>query len=274
MLYANSNRGIALRLTGIMVMLLVFMAYPAAIAAQPIMAVIGVVNATGHELPGIEQAAEEILSTLLVQSGKVSMVERTKLSEITTEQKYSLTGLMDLDQSSVQLGRLLGAEYLVTGSIISFEQETTHFRGYGISTAKIVSEMSVSLRVLDVNTGLISLATSFSSSHEEALSKGRLSSSIDRVLLQKSMSGAVKRLMNELEKSSPDSISEVTVYIDSHPQGAEILVDGIYYGNTPSVIPLSSGIHAVAVSYPGHACWLRDVNVFEGLHINAVLQPN
>ena len=274
MLSANSSKKLVRSVISFLVVLFVAGGFSFKACAQPIMAVVGVTNTTGRYLPGIEEAAGEMLNVLLVESGKVTLVERSKLSEIITEQKYALTGLMDLDQSSVQLGRLLGAEYLVTGSITSFDQETTYFRGYGISTAKVVSQMSVSLRVLDVNTGSISFATSFSSSHQENQTKGHHTSSVNRALLRKSMDGAVRRLVDELGQSAMDSVSEVMVYIDSTPQGAEILVDGIYYGDTPFIIPLAPGLCQVAISYPGYARWLREVNAFDGLHINAVLQPD
>lgn len=68
--------------------------------------------------------------------------------------------------------------------------------------------------------------------------------------------------------------SSVRCSFSSTPQGAEISLDGRYVGSTPSVLSLSTGPHAVAISLPGFALWKRDLTVSSGseLSVNAVLE--
>jgi hypothetical protein len=44
-----------------------------------------------------------------------------------------------------------------------------------------------------------------------------------------------------------------TVAISSDPGGAEILVDDKFSGNTPAILKLPAGSHAILLKFPGHA---------------------
>ena len=60
----------------------------------------------------------------------------------------------------------------------------------------------------------------------------------------------------------------------STPSGAEILLAGKYFGNTPSTIIVTSGSHSVVLSMPGFAEWKRELTVTAGsdVDVNAALQ--
>jgi S1-C subfamily serine protease len=51
------------------------------------------------------------------------------------------------------------------------------------------------------------------------------------------------------------------VTVDSDTIGCDIFVDGKFVGNTPSVLPLSAGMHHVVVSARGKKSWERDLEV-------------
>ncbi len=51
------------------------------------------------------------------------------------------------------------------------------------------------------------------------------------------------------------------VTIQSEPENADIYVDGKFVGNTPSVLPLSAGMHHIAISAHGKKTWERDLEV-------------
>ena len=60
----------------------------------------------------------------------------------------------------------------------------------------------------------------------------------------------------------------------STPPGAEIMLDGRYFGNTPSVLGLTSGTHVVVLFAPGFAQWKKELTVAPGSEVNvsAILQ--
>lgn len=69
-----------------------------------------------------------------------------------------------------------------------------------------------------------------------------------------------------------------TVNVISSQVGAEIEVDGTSYGNTPAVLKLPAGLHAVMVKAPGLPVWERNINVAPGssltFRVNFESQPN
>ena len=76
---------------------------------------------------GVESKKEEYtfigkgISTLVAgelrRTKAVKLLERSKMNKIMEEQKLSLTGLVD-ENSQVELGKLLAADYIIFGEII------------------------------------------------------------------------------------------------------------------------------------------------------------
>src|SRR5712664_579852 len=73
--------------------------------------------------------------------------------------------------------------------------------------------------------------------------------------------------------SVPDSVG--TVSISSDPDGAEIFVDEKFHGNTPAMLKLTAGCHAIVLKFPGHADWRRTLEVLKSskTSLKATLDP-
>ena len=65
-----------------------------------------------------------------------------------------------------------------------------------------------------------------------------------------------------------------SVAVHSEPEGAEIYVDGKFVGDTPSILPLSSGTHNLVVKGEGMKVWERNLEVIRDsqTQIRAVLE--
>ncbi|HLY61260.1 MAG TPA: PEGA domain-containing protein [Terriglobia bacterium] len=65
-----------------------------------------------------------------------------------------------------------------------------------------------------------------------------------------------------------------TVIVKSNPDGADIVVDGKYVGNTPSTITLKPGDHAVSLEKTGFKNWQRTMTASSGgiVTIDATLE--
>jgi hypothetical protein len=81
------------------------------------------------------------------------------------------------------------------------------------------------------------------------------------------------------QTSSPAVIAEnpretVKCNFTSIPPGADITIDGRYFGNTPSVLGLTTGSHVVTLFAPGFAQWKKELTVVENSEVNvsAILQ--
>ena len=65
----------------------------------------------------------------------------------------------------------------------------------------------------------------------------------------------------------------VDVAINSTPPNADILVDGIFRGTTPTVVPLSVKKIKLRIQRQGYQVWEMDVEPTSGMNINPALEP-
>jgi hypothetical protein len=78
------------------------------------------------------------------------------------------------------------------------------------------------------------------------------------------------------QADQPNSpVSTAKVMVSSEPTGGDIYVDGNFMGNTPSLIELPAGSHAVRVEAKGRTSWSRTISLTPAskVTIQAVLDP-
>lgn len=98
-----------------------------------------IMNLEGRGISAMEaQALTDRLSSLIVRTGKVTVVERGQMQAIMQEQDFQMAGCTS-DECAVEIGQLLGVTKMVAGSI-----------------GKLGSTYSMDLRVIDIATGKIS----------------------------------------------------------------------------------------------------------------------
>lgn len=74
-----------------------------------------------------------------------------------------------------------------------------------------------------------------------------------------------------LAKTSASS-AQATLVIDSSPGNADIEIDGVFTGNTPSSLTVTPGMHEITIKKKGYEPWSRKMNVASGnIHLNAEL---
>lgn len=235
-------------------------------------AVVDFRDKSGQNLEDIGEAASEILGTLLSQTDKFNVLERDKLEAIIIEQGLTMSGLVDSDKTTVQIGKLLGANYIITGSVVSLTNNTVRFKGYNIETEKVITEMSVNVKIINITTGKIEFASLFPAK-EEVLNAAASTQStgIERTLLTNALKSAVKELVKKIDTKNIKNVEKIAVKFESNPTGADLEIDGVFYGNTPTSIPLNPGLHEIVVSLAGYETWSKKINAMEGLTIKATL---
>jgi hypothetical protein len=78
----------------------------------------------------------------------------------------------------------------------------------------------------------------------------------------------------ETPVGNPAPTGEATADISSSPSGADIEIDGIFVGNTPSSLAIATGQHTLRVSKSGYKQWERTLRSSTGsIKIAAVLEP-
>ncbi|MGD1874176.1 MAG: CsgG/HfaB family protein [Mastigocoleus sp.] len=116
---------------------------------------------------GSGQGVSNILVDKLVKSGKFSVIERTKIESILEEQDFDTSGRVD-PNTAAKIGRLLGAELVVFGSITGANIESNRGSAGGLKVPVFgrvrvrgkqkKANVKINVRVVNATTGEIILA--------------------------------------------------------------------------------------------------------------------
>ncbi len=91
-------------------------------AQQPVVAVLDFENTSGQfYLDDVAKSFPTLLKTELAQRRSLIVVERQKIDAILTEQDFTLTDLVDDRDKQAKVGNLLGADFIITGSVTESE---------------------------------------------------------------------------------------------------------------------------------------------------------
>ena len=63
---------------------------------------------------------------------------------------------------------------------------------------------------------------------------------------------------------APNAAGKTMLAVSSNPSGADIQLDGLYVGSTPSSVPASVGTHTITISKSGFGAWQRSIQVSGG----------
>lgn len=107
--------------------------------------------------PQLGKAAADELNTQLVQSDAFTVVERSRLQSLIAEQDLGQSGRVDAS-TAAEIGRLLGVQAIVTGSITQFSVQTTGGGIGPISASYSNAESVLDVRVVNTETGAIMAA--------------------------------------------------------------------------------------------------------------------
>jgi DNA-binding beta-propeller fold protein YncE len=126
----------------ILVITLAFWALNVSAAARTRIAVVDL-ESQGQKAKSEElgRVAAQWLATAFVKQGRFDVIERQALQEIIEEQQLGTAGVIDVD-TAAQLGRVLGATYIVTGAVLS------HKQGIDLNV-KIIDTESAAIKVAD-----------------------------------------------------------------------------------------------------------------------------
>lgn len=125
-----------------------FTTIPLIILAQENRPALAVIGFEGLGISNTESAAlTNRLRTHLTQARVYNVVEREKMQQILAEQDFTLTGCTS-DECAVEVGRILGTRYILTGTIMKSAEYTN-------------SKWFIDARLIDVQTASIATAYDF-----------------------------------------------------------------------------------------------------------------
>ncbi len=133
-----------------------------AASKKPRIAVLEIKNKADNQYwwHGGGEAAQDVFITQLVKSGKYTVVERERINAILQEKGLVLSG--DINPSTaMQIGKLLGADYLLAGAVTEYGYEEASASGPGFrrlpsfGVGKKNFSAAMNCRVFDISTGEI-----------------------------------------------------------------------------------------------------------------------
>lgn len=101
------------------------------------------------------ESPRTVLEDILVSIPNVSVVERQQLDKLLLESEYTRSsGIVDA-KFAIEIGRQLGANAVMIGTIVNLNEEKATFSGYGIKTDRVVVVATVRVRLIDIKSSAI-----------------------------------------------------------------------------------------------------------------------
>jgi TolB-like protein len=112
---------------------------------------------------GLSKGVQDLLITDLAANAKIRLVDRARLQDLLAEQNLVKTGAVD-QSTAIRVGKMLGAQYAITGSFITDGKAQTRLDSHVIDmeTSQISNPQSVTGKVDDVLGMIAQLSTKVS----------------------------------------------------------------------------------------------------------------
>ena len=162
-------------------------------------AVIGFdVHAETYGVKKIGSKTEEMLNTALLRTGYFDVVDRRYIKNVLEEQKFQTSGVVD-PATAVKLGKILGAQAIVTGAVTEIGFSAVSFI-VNIPTCRA----SIDVRVIDVETAKV-IAAETGDGRSSATVGGDVSSALGK-------KDAELWISEALRKASEDVAQKIAYY--------------------------------------------------------------
>ena len=209
---------------------------------------VSILDFTGEDVQDkVLRACYQQLETSLIESNRFTVIEKNKREELLEEQKFQSSGVCD-EACAVEIGQLVGAEYLMLGEIIGFADL------YQVNIKIInIEKGDVAEKVTDqISGGMGDLLNGMEEASREIVRRIAAGSASQQVMQQTGLPTVVQKTYGSID-------------VTTDPQGANILIDGVEVGVTPKTIPnLETGSHNLILNYPGYERLQKRIMVEDG----------
>jgi len=216
-----------------------------------------------------------LLTDALVNSGRFTVVERSRFEQVVKEQGLTSSGFVD-PATAVTLGEVAGASYLLAGEVIDASKESRVFKGFGTVSKTDIYVLRVGVRIIETSTGKAIFSTIKEAEEREYASADLLvdGRTVESILAQTVAAKVMDEILQDemfVGMGTSGGAALVRVSVTSDPSDADIEVDGVFYGNAGGEMKLPEGLHLVKISLPGYEMWDKKVRIVDGTRIKAML---
>lgn len=175
----------------------------------------------GVAAPNVGKSTADLLLAKLVQNGQVTVIERAAIDKVIAEQNFSNSNRVDA-QAAAQIGRILGVDAIVLGSVTryTYEDKTTGgggggfggFRGVSMTTKHdFKAQVQLSARVVSPNTAEV-LSVSLGSGEvikkgvkvdmrDQSAAMAMMNGNVNNPIMGEAIDKAILQLAPQLEQS-------------------------------------------------------------------------
>jgi len=125
-----------------------------AYAGLPRIAVMALENKAGNNAWDIGTGVADMLTTELVQTKKFRVLERAEINKVMQEQNFGQSGRVTAE-SAAKLGKILGVEYMIIGSVDEFGTASDGAGAFGVGLKRYTANVGLDIRAIDVATSEI-----------------------------------------------------------------------------------------------------------------------
>jgi curli biogenesis system outer membrane secretion channel CsgG len=238
-----------------------------------------------YSVDRLTEAPRSIFENLLGNIDGITIVERQRVDTLLVESEFgALSGLVD-SEKAVKLGKMLGANLIVMGTITDIRDEIRRFEGYGIKNENMNVICQIRVRLLDIESGKVQFSkivkgskTYTKSSFGGTASSDRNFAAIEAALEQLEGDSQFKAaLFGEKPATSGQPAAEGLVEVEfaPKPENCDIEIDGKYVGGSPLKRRMAAGKEfKVRISKGGFQDWRGTIVPEAGLRITRELNAN
>jgi TolB-like protein len=151
---------------------------------------------------------QDVFNRVLVNTRKFVVVDRTRLKRLRDEQRFGGSGLVDA-ASRARVGRILGAQYLVMGTVFDYSVSPPREMAYGSGWTRPV-RISVEVQVVDSGSGQIVSARKAEATTQVRVPDASAAGAIPRAALEQAAEQVASQSLNAiLDVAYPIKVIEV-----------------------------------------------------------------
>ena len=175
---------------------------------------ISILDFTGEDVSDkLLRACYQKLETSLIESNRFTVIAKNQREQILEEMKFQSSGVCD-EECAVEIGQLVGAEYLMLGEIIGF-----------------ADLYQVNIKIVNIEKGdVVEKVTEEIEGKLPQLLKGMAESS--REITRRIASGG-EQIVTQQPGMEIAQKKYGGIIVESNPSGATVLIDNVKKGSTP-----------------------------------------
>ena len=239
-------------------LLIIILSILSSIYGQENKLVVSILDFKGDDVSQkILKASYQRLETSLIQSNRFTVVDKKERDEVLKEQEFQQSGLCD-DDCIVDLGKNLGAEYLVIGEII----ELPGLYQIDLKILSVETTETIDKVTREIEGSMKQLLAGIEEASREIVRRIATGGDAIPIIQQSGITLAEKKYSD--------------VLVESVPSGAIVMIDGTEKGFTPVQIEkVEVGTRSLMLIKPGYETLSKGIIVNEGatVNISEVLVP-